>query len=120
MQYTRDPKHPQLQTRVPEDNSRLRSCSDRPSGQVYRAKHRKATAKACTNTSENCRGRCVEHHWPNELLTAARATAPGRACWGQPYFMWILFGFHKVFKWLSCRFHWVFMGWPLDGRSAMF
>ena len=36
--------------------------------------------EACTNTSENWRGTCFEHHWPNELLTAARSAAPGRAC----------------------------------------
>ena len=71
-----------------------------------------AGEEACTNTSENWRGRVVEHHWPNELLTAARATAPGRACWGQPHFMWFSWGFHRVFMGFSWGFHGVAPGRP--------
>ena len=74
-----------------------------------------AGEEACTNTSESWRGRCVEHHWPNELLTAARARAPGRACWGQPYFMWFSHGFHWVFIGFSCGFHKVFIGFSWGG-----
>ena len=62
--------------------------------------------EACTNTSENWRGTCFEHHWPNELLTAARSTAPGRACWGEPYFM----GFHENPMGFSLKPRGVFMG----------
>ena len=34
--------------------------------------------EACAGTLEKWRDKCCEHHWPNDLLTAARWTSPGR------------------------------------------
>ena len=76
--------------------------------------------EACTNTLEKWREKCFEHHWPNDLLTAARSTPPGRRCRGQPFFMGFSWGFQGVFMGFSWGFHGVFMGCRLDTRNAMF
>ena len=68
--------------------------------------------EACTNTLEKWREKCCEHHWPLDLLTAARSTPPGRRCRGQPFFMGFSWGFHGVFMGFSWGFHGVSPGVP--------
>ena len=70
--------------------------------------------EACAGTLEKWRDKCCEHHWPNDLLTAARWTSPGRRTPQIPQIMGFSWDLHWVFMGFSWGFHGVFMGCLLE------
>ena len=114
---------PQVQTRCPPCAGAPQSCSDGPGNTVQKANAppcgRPRKKEACAGTLEKWRDKCCEHHWPNDLLTAARWTSPGRRGRGHPQIMGFSWGSHGVFIGFSSGFHKVFMGSPLEARQAM-
>ena len=94
------------------------SCSDGPGSTVQKANAPPCglprEKEACAGTLEKWRDKYCEHHWPKDLLTAARWTSPGRRTPQIPQIMGFSWDLHWVFMGFSWGFHGVFMGCLLE------
>ena len=91
------------------------SCSDGPGSTVQKANAPPCglprEKEACAGTLEKWRDKYCEHHWPKDLLTAARWTSPGRRTPQIPQIM----GFSWDLHWVFMGFSWGFHGVPPGG-----